>query len=164
MDICFDGKVCDGVGRFSKEIKIPSPIKELSNLGNWPATLVPGTFNVQVPASGWPEVEGLDFRSRGVRCLDRANNFPPACYLDYAVVPNNTLNPTNKGEYGGDLQFWRAILQVGDVGESVYCYMLRRVKSGYMDRIELVADIHIRNTYKLANGHPIKLTIYTGAS
>ncbi len=163
MEICFNGKVCDGAGLFSKEIELPSP-KELSDLGNWPDVFAPGTFNIQVTGSSWPEIAGLDFASQGVRCLDRSSIFVPAAYLDYSVVPNNTLNPGNKGEFGGDLQFWRAVLQMSDISESLYCYMLRRVGSGYRNKIELVSNIHIRNTYKLFNGHPVKLTVYTSAS
>lgn len=164
MVINFEGKVCGGAGLFAKENKIPSPINELSGLGEWPDTFEPGTFNIQVAASKWPEIHGLDFPSRGVSCLDRSSIFPPALYLDHSNIPNNTLNPNNRGEFGGDLQFWRALIQLEGISENVYCYMLRRVKSGYRDKVELVSNIKIRSTYNLSDGHPVELTIFSGSS
>lgn len=162
MELRFSGLVCDGAGRFAEEINIPSPVEGLKSVRGWPCEIVKGTFNIQVEGAGWPECEDLNFSGGGVQCLDRSPVFPPALYLDYSFVPNNTLNPDNKGEFGGDLQFWRAELGIGNSSEIIRCYMLRRVKSGYRDKIELVSDVHFRSEHQIINGQRVNLVVYDG--
>ncbi|MCK2151213.1 hypothetical protein MYE70_19275 [Marinobacter alexandrii] len=164
MQLDFSGKVCDGAGLFSKQIIIPSPVEDLKSVKDWPSELVRGTFNLQVEKGGWPDVQGFDFKASGVQCLDRSQAFPPALYLDHTFVPNNTLHPGNKGKFGGDLQFWRAKLSIDGVAVPILCYVLRRVGSGYRDKIELVSDIHIRSEFQVENGSRVNLTVYDGRS
>lgn len=161
MELRFSGLVCDGVGRFAEEINIPSPIEGLTSVEGWPCEIVRGTFNIEVERAGWPECEWLDFSGSGVQCLDKSSVFTPALYLDYSFIPNNTLNPDNRGEFGGDLQFWRAELSHGN-SPDIRCYMLRRVKSAYRDKIELVSDVHFRSEYQLRNGQRVSLVVYDG--
>ncbi len=160
MLLRFLAKVCDGAGRFAEEIEIPSPVEGLTSVEGWPSGLVRGTFNIQVQGNSWPEIEGLDFRRAGVQCLDRSSVFSPALYLDHSFIPNNTLNPNNKGEFGGDLQFWRAELSIANGPENLRCYMLRRVGSGYRDKIELVSDVHFRREYQVESGREVSLVVY----
>lgn len=162
MELRFSGLVCDGAGRFAEEINIPSPVEALRSVEGWPCELEKGTFNIQVEKAGWPDFEGLDFSASGVQCLDRSAAFAPALYLDHSFVPNNTLNPGNKGTFGGDLQFWRAELSIDNRPDIIRCYMLRRVRSGYRDKIELVSDIHFRSKYQVRNGQRVSLVVYAG--
>lgn len=155
--IKFFGKVCDGAGRFSKE-NIIKPFNKTCKSG-WPTDFEPGTFNIRVDDTNWPDAQGLDFRTDGLWCMDRNTHFKPAHYLPYTYIPNNTLNPNNKGQYGGDLQFWRAILKIGNSSEIIKCYMLRRVRSGYKDKIELVSGLHIRKTFNIGNCCHAQLTV-----
>ncbi len=75
------------------------------------------------------------------------------------VIPKNTITPEKKGPYAGDLQFWRAILQVLNKDIMHHCYMLRRFRSGYAFDIELVSDVHIRSHFGLESGDQVLLTV-----
>lgn len=160
--LIFKGTYGSGASRFAKENSIPSPVPELGHLADWPDILVPGTFNVDVDLSNWPLVDGLDFGPRGVMCLDRNEIFPPVAYIDYRRIPRNTLNPEKNGQYGGDLQFWRATLQLEGISNETNCYMLRRVRSNYRTKIELVSDIHIQKAFQIQHGHSLSLTVFCG--
>lgn len=161
MKITFVGKYGGGASLFASENVLPNPIEELSQIAQWPHSFVPGTFNIDVDVSKWPQIEGLNFRLRGVTCLDRTDLFQPAAYLHYTTIPNNTLNPMKNGEYAGDLQFWRAVLRLQGIEETVNCYMLRRVKSGYRNKIEVVSDIHFKDTFQIQHGHYVELTVFS---
>ncbi len=160
--ITFFTQVCSGAGLFAKEIALPSPNPALTCISDWPNEFAPGTLNLKIDTLKWPNVAGLNFQNEGVQCLDLCPLFKPALYLDYTTVLNNTINPTSHDEFAGDLQYWRAELQLKGQRETIRCYMLRRVRSGYRDQIELISDIHLRNMFSLENGTYAKLSIFNG--
>lgn len=164
MNLEFRGRICNGAGLFAQEIILPSPVEELKSIENWPSRLINGTLNVQIGLFGWPSATGLNFRSGGVQCLDRAMHFPPALYLHHSYIPNNTIRPTKEDNSAGDLQFWRTELFIEGVREIVRCYMLRRVRSGYQNTIEIMSHIHFRNEYDVRNGQKVSLIVYPGAA
>jgi hypothetical protein len=157
--LTFVGTYSSGASRFAKEIDLSATIGPLKEINGWPHSLVPGTFNIDIDESNWPVIPDLDFNTSGVGCLDRSHSFPPVVYLDYSVVPKNTLNPEKSGEFGGDLQFWRAIMRINQANEPLNCYMMRRVRSGYRTKIEVVSDVHISTKYELVHGHAIELRV-----
>jgi len=160
MVITFFGKYGSGADKFAQQIKLPNPINELSQVHGWPDSLVPGTFNIDVDQTRWPRIDGLDFESLGLKCLDRNDLFRPIAYLDYGVVPNNTLSPENNGEFAGDFQFWKSVMRIEDVDQSFPCYLLRRVRSAYQTKIEVVSNTHYESTYQLEHGRKVQLTVY----
>lgn len=160
MEIKFIGVVSKGCGLFANQNPLPTTVAELAHLEDWPNSFEQGTFNIKVNKENIPIIANFDFMSQGVRCLDLHPEFPPAAYLNYSVIPNNTITPEKKGENAGDLQFWKTTLHVPDKSISHNCYMLRRVRSGYAFDIELVSNLHLRNDFGLENGGQVILTVF----
>jgi hypothetical protein len=161
MKIQFLGKYGGGASRFAQENILPNTIPELAHIQGWPNSFERGTFNIDCDVSKWPEVEGIDFGPVGVKCLDKNPLFPPAAYLPYSTIPNNTLNPEKNGKFAGDLQFWKATLEMDRIEHEIKCFMLRRVKSNYGSKIEVVSEHNLRQTYNLAHGQQLVLTVYS---
>ena len=156
--IGFNAKVCDGQGDFARDHTICDSILQM-DIG-WLQRIEPGTLNlkISIPSSKGPSGEALG--SNGVKVLDLNPSFKPHIYLDHLEIVGNTLSRrrTNSSKIG-DGQFWRAKAKVDNVTE-IKAYMLRRVDSGFRDRIELIADCHLRTKYGFKNGDEVVLQVF----
>ena len=159
MEIELKGIVSNGSDKFTKEILLPTNVPELANIDNWPDSLVQGTFNIKISTTEFPDLECFNLNELGVRRLDRSSNFLPIAYLDHSIIPKNTITPNMKGEYAGDLQFWKAILNFPNKNIIHNCYMLRRVKSGYAYDIEFVSNIHLKTEFDIVNDDNVFITL-----
>lgn len=153
--LCFKGSVSNGAGLFAFENQFKEDCISSKAISNWPSRLLPGTLNVNIIHSD-PELG-----SCGLSALDRNENFRPVVYLDSAAIDGNTITPVSHGAFGGDLQFWRAILETSNKGISHRCFMLRRVGSAYEATIELVSNRMLRSRFGLQNGDLVKIFVFS---
>lgn len=154
--ILFEGVVTTGAGLFALENQFREDCIAFKSVDGWPSYLLPGTLNVSIihPDSA--------LGVRNLRTMDRNEKFRPAVYLDGSVIDENTITPTSHGAFGGDLQFWRAVLDVPEKDVCHHCFMLRRVGSAYETTIELVSDRMLRSRFGLQNGDVAKVLVLSG--
>lgn len=151
----FKGSVSSGAGLFAFENQLKEDCIAHKAIRGWPSRLLPGTLNVSIIQSD-PELG-----SCGLSTLDRNKSFRPIVYLDRSAIDGNTITPVSHGAFGGDLQFWRAILESSNKDISHHCFMLRRVGSAYEATIELVSDRMLRSRFGLQNGDLVRIFIFS---
>lgn len=159
MKIIYHGTICEGQGDFSKDHTIEA--KVLLEDKGWISTIEKGTMNIRIPIEelSGPDKKKLD-RS-GVKVFDLNESFPPHIYLNHQEIVGNTLSKRRKpNSQTGDGQFWRCLLKIEKTGDEIKTYMLRRVGSGYRDRIELIAEYNLRNKHNLVDGDRVMLEIF----
>jgi len=155
----FDATVCDGQGDFARDHTIDDAVLEM-DLG-WIQRVEPGTLNlkISIPSTKGPSGEALG--ATGIKVLDLNPSFTPHIYLDHSEIVGNTLSHRRTpGSKIGDGQFWRAKITKVDSAFEAKAYMLRRVDSGFRDRVELIADCHLRTTNGLKNGDKVALQVF----
>ncbi|WP_201095929.1 hypothetical protein [Thiocystis minor] len=155
--IDIQGVVVRGCGKFRKQICLPDDL--LSGHGDWMPSFVQGTLNVQFSISQLPRL----LQSHGLQALDLKDTFPPSIYRSGADVPGNTIQSNGKNPRQGDLQLWRAILINHQTQTKHKCFLIRRVKSRYRDKAEILGQHNFRENWKFADGHQVSIQVYSGA-
>lgn len=161
----FIGKVKSNKGLFAKELTLPTRGTVHDLPPDWPATIEPGTLNVRIDDDGFP-TNGFDSigRSNGVKKLDEGK-FVPACTIPFDAIPGNTLRPRPNEPLRGTGQAWRARICVATTGESLDCWMFRRIGSGISSQLELISDRRIRSVLNLHEDDvAVAVDIFEGAS
>lgn len=151
----FKGKITDGIGKHV-ELVVPGREDLESAPADWPVKLQPGSLNILVDTSGYPEA----FVSMPLGCsvanLDD-DCLPPVFQIPRDKMHNNKLTPTPESPRRGTGQVWRATLTTDMV--KIDCWVLRRIGSGFVDKLELVSHEHLRNTYNLQNDQHVTVIL-----
>lgn len=144
----FKGKVIKGSGCFSKQLHVPGEQDIPGLIRDWPDEIQPGTLNVLIDDSGWPEDYLAKF-GKETNSLD-LRQFQPEVELHHNKIGSNTLAPQGgEREDKGNAQIWRSHLTKIESGESVQCWVLRRIGSRMPHRLECVAGEKIRTVLEL---------------
>lgn len=154
----FTGRVRDGAGLY-KELELPGQSDLPIDIRDWPETVCPGSLNVQIERDGYPTRFVEEFPDRRVSNLD-SRRFEPEAELDFDVIPNNSLTPTEQLPDRGRPQVWRAKLTKISTGESEQRWVLRRRHSRMReDTFECVAGVRLRDALSVETGDQVELVI-----
>jgi hypothetical protein len=159
----FIGAVRSNKGEFSRDMVVPGRKGLVLAPADWPLKLAPGTLNIAVNKDGFPE--GFEEIGTG----DGLNKFDEGKFRpEFAIPPwriaGNTLQPTPDQLMRGAAQVWRAELQVISTDRVAKCWMLRRLGSGIVSQIELVAREHLRSRFDLCDDMAVKVTVWEAES
>ena len=152
----FIGVVRKGVGRFAAELTLPTRDRMSVPIRDWPEAPQPGTLNVRINSDGFPNDFLEFFDGPDVRYLD-SRRFAPEAELKASDIGNNTLPPLPERPDRGSAQVWRALLRNLETGEEQQCWVLRRIGSGLVKDLELVAGENLRDSLRLYDGTPVEI-------
>ena len=155
--LIFKGQIRSGVGRHV-ELGIPGRDALINAPLEWPEKLQPGSLNIGVHSDGYPEelIEYRDFE--GVITLDR-KLIPPAFLIPREYMKNNKLRSDPDMPDRGVAQVWRATLIVESAFESYPVWVLRRLGSRVGEQLELVSEVHLRDTLSLQDGMSVTVAL-----
>ena len=159
MELKFIGEVTDGCGKFRHELLLPDASREHDD--GWIGILEKGTFNIGLQNLNLHLSNDIVFGKGGVRALDLRDDFPPQIFLPSSVIPDNTIQPTDKIPLAGDLQFWRSLLSCQGKLSQKRCYMLRRVNSGPDNEMELVGEVRLRDDFMMVSGDKVEMSVFS---
>ena len=146
--LLFIGKAIEGSGRFSKDLIVPGNSEIPGLIRDWPDELEPGSLNVLIDKTGFPEEFESKFGQRTEGFDER--RFIPEAELHHSQIGNNTLAPKpGEREDKGNAQIWRANLTKIESGQSLQCWVLRRIGSIMPYRLECVAGVKLREILSL---------------
>lgn len=146
-----------GIGKFSKQLVLPSGSNLSKPIRDWPEVPQPGTLNVRVK-DGFPPEFIEAFGQPNVQMLD-SRRFKPEAELDWKEIGNNTLPPLPNCPDRGNAQVWRATLRNLNTGAECLCWALRRIGSGLSVDFELVAGVKLRDQLALIDGTPVEIDL-----
>jgi CTP-dependent riboflavin kinase len=154
----FVGRVKDGIGQYSI-MMLPGEASIQGLIRDWPEQPQPGSLNVRVDPNGFPARFLKEFGDPSIWNLD-TRRFRPEAELSYDVIPNNTLVPRPGQPDRGRPQIWRAYLTKIESGESIQCWVLRRMHSKVRkDTLECVAGSRLRDALRLENDDQVELIV-----
>ncbi|MDR6624840.1 hypothetical protein [Caulobacter segnis] len=157
-ELTFRGVITGGMHCFAKDMRVPGRSDISDAPDDWPETLAPGTLNFRyqkLPSAlatrGWANISELDHRQ-----------FVALFEIPQDAIVGNTLRPGSAGGEKGRAQVWRARLET-DNG-SVDCWVLRRIGSGYLEVLELVSAVRIREALSLTEDRLWPATLHIQGS
>jgi hypothetical protein len=134
-ELVFEGLVVKGHGWFA-DMVVPGREKLAEAPPDWPEVLEPGSLNLKVLS--YP----AEFEAHGLRAtvteLDRLR-FRPVLVIPREAIIGNRLRAEEGQLSKGVAQVWRARFECA--GGSLNCWVMRRIGSGYTDRLEVVASV-----------------------
>ena len=148
--LTFRGRIGTGVGRHV-ELGIPGRTEFDVAPGDWPENLQPGSLNVRIDDNEYPPELLAHKPFNGVPTLD-SGLFQPAFVIPQDRMTNNKLTPLPDMPQRGSAQVWRATLVVGHLSAPYSAWVLRRFGSRVGPQLELVSDVHLRDTLSLKDG------------
>lgn len=151
--IDFEGLIKDGIGNFAKNVPLPGRSAIPGAPCGWPEELHPGTLNVAV--DHYPGEFRQHRLDEVVSSLD-LGSFKPWFRIPKRLIGNHPRL--------GDAQVWNAELTRTETGESVTCWLLRRIGSGLVNDLELVSDQGLRIALGLENADRVLVRVYGGWS
>lgn len=151
LSLRFTGKVRAGMGRH-KQMVVPGRKSLLCPPDGWPEMFAPGSLNVELSPAGYPPgFHSPQSGGSGIRSLD--SGIPtPALVLSADQIHNNSLKATTGEPRRGIGQFWRVVLTNVSTGQSVRCWLFRRIGSTMKAPLELIADCSLREKLSLTDG------------
>ncbi|MHC4401271.1 MAG: DUF120 domain-containing protein [Planctomycetota bacterium] len=156
--LTFGGQIGSGKGRHS-ELVIPGRITFPNAPHDWPAILHPGSLNVYITESGYPEELLARCPGTLVQKLD-SQMFSPAFEIPHDAIKNNRLKPKPNKPRRGDAQVWRATLLLSDGNAGVECWVFRRFWSTIERQLEIVSEKHLRTELGLADGADVTVQLF----
>lgn len=153
--IQFTGKIRSGKGEHS-DLVIPGSSELGKIISDWPKCFYPGSLNVGI--NGYPE--GFSASPDGVTRLD-SGAIQPTVVLDWNQIKNNKLRPKQDNPQRGTGQFWPAVLTVDKTGESIDCWVFRRINSTIKKQLELISQKRIRESLSLDDGTEVSIKLYS---
>jgi len=155
--LIFHGVVNTGIGKHANLV-IPGRNAFPNAPPDWPKILQPGSLNILIDDNGYPSEFAQLQPNKKVENLD-SKQFQPAFTIPYDRMQNNKLKPCTEMPEKGTAQVWRATLHVKVNAVSHLAWVHRRLGSGIDKQLELVSDIHLRNTLSLKDGMEIKVEL-----
>jgi hypothetical protein len=159
----FIGTVRSNKGEFSVHMVVPGRDSLVVAPADWPVRLAPGTLNIGVNDDGFPEGFEEIGEGDGLKKFDEGK-FRPELAIPPWRIAGNTLPPIPDQPMRGAAQVWRAELQVIFTDRAARCWMLRRIGSGIVSQIELVAQEHLRSRLNLCDDMAVKVTVWEAES
>ena len=144
-ELIFEGEIIKGSGKH-KELIIPGRHELSIAPTDWPERLFPGSLNVLIRT--YPVEFSENELPHTVTVLDTCG-FEPAFTIEQSEMGNNLLVPTPEFPLRGKAQVWPATLQVNR--HEVRAWVLRRIRSGFADKLELVGGEKIRDCCGIAD-------------
>ncbi|MGA8348743.1 MAG: hypothetical protein ACXWPK_09230 [Isosphaeraceae bacterium] len=159
----FIGTVRSNKGECSVQMVVPGRDSLVVAPADWPVRLAPGTLNIGVNDDGFPEGFEEIGEGDGLKKFDEGK-FRPELAIPPWRIAGNTLPPIPDQPMRGAAQVWRAELQVIFTDRVAKCWMLRRIGSGIVSQIELVAQEHLRSRLNLCDDMAVKVTVWEAES
>jgi len=153
----FEGSPRKGGGGFSSMV-LPGKNDIEDPPYRWPGKFEPGTLNIRV--GNFPLEFNLIFDGDNDLRLFDSGLFGPAIKFPGNLIEGNTILPTEDDPYRGIGQAWNAVLFKN--GNSIPCWMFRRIGSNLSVDVELISEEPLRKKYQINNGDPVNLIIYEG--
>ncbi len=161
MKMRFRGRVRSGMGKHSKMV-VPGRTAISSAPTDWPESFFPGSLNIGLSQNGYPDgFRSPELGGSGVSHLD-AGNPRPAFVLPSDQIKKNGLKPTRDKPERGTGQFWRVVLTNVSTGETLRCWLFRRIGSTINSQLELIATCPIRDELSLADGTDVYVDLVAG--
>jgi len=148
--LTFSVGIKSGVGRHV-ELGIPGRRILVAAPLDWPDQLQPGSLNIGIHEDGYPRELTDNPNFSGVKLFDQGL-FPPAFLILRDDMRNNKLRARLEMPDRGTAQVWRAVLCVEGVTDPYPAWVLRRLGSRVGEQLELVSDVHLKDTLSLENG------------
>lgn len=158
--LVFLGKYSKGIGRYS-ELVFPSLGQLQVAPLDWPSQLHPGSFNVEISPTGYPEGFEELGDLPGIKRMDQGQ-FLPEFIIPHHQILKNKLSPSPDLPNRGDAQIWRATLGPNKPEVEIPIWMVRRIGSGLQVHIELVSAECLSELFGLVHGDEVRVTIYEG--
>lgn len=152
----FSGVVSKGVGRFAAELILPTQERLSFPVRDWPTVPVPGTLNVRIDTSTFPDKFLSVFGGTSLKHLD-SRRFAPEAELPWTDIGNNTLPPTINSRDRGRAQIWRSTIRNVSSDVASLCWVFRRIGSGISNALELVAGVKLRSALGLVDGTRVEV-------
>jgi hypothetical protein len=128
---------------------------------DWPTDLAPGTVNIEI--SSFPEGFDEIGDGEGLARLDQGK-FRPAQVIPQRKIIGSTLIPDTDHPTRGFAEVWHADIQVIATGQQMTCWAMWIIGSDATQTIRLVAEEDLRNRLNLADGMPVKVTVWEAES
>jgi hypothetical protein len=155
--ISFSGTIVDGIGKYT-ELRVPGRNEVRQAPKDWPVRLCPGSLNLRILPSGYPELFSANGLPNTTKSLD--SRIFAACFaIPQSEFGNNRIVPTPQLLHRGSAQVWRSKLEYGE--NQISCWVLRRFGSGLADQIEILSKQHLRTEYGIESGNAATITLFS---
>ena len=156
----FTGHVINGIGKHS-ELGVPGKLDLDCSPADWPEALYPGSLNIDISSDGYPsEFKELNPKM-AVTKLD-SKFFPALFTIPQNHMQNNKLISRGDESERGVGQVWRAMVINETSGQSLSAWVLRRIGSGLGHQLEIVSNVHLRDTLALDNRTTVTVIMESG--
>ncbi len=140
----------------TSELIIPGRDELFLKPNDWPTQLAQP---VNIEISNFPEGLTEIGEGEGLARLDKGK-FRPALVIPQRKIVGSTLTPDTDHPTRGFAEVWNADIHVIGTGQEATCWAMWIIESDATRTIRLVAEEDLRSRLSLADGTPVKVTIW----
>lgn len=145
----------------STDLIIPGRDELFLKPDDWPTHLAPGTVNIEI--SSFPEGFAEIGDGEGLARLDQGK-FRPDLVIPQRKIVGSILTPDADHPTRGFAEVWHAEVQLIATGQETTCWAMWIIGSDATQTIQLVAEDDLQSRLNLADGMPVKVTVWEAES